>query len=90
LGECDTTNVTYSGTIAPIMASYCTSCHGATAVSDGDGIDLRTYNDVKSNIVRVYGAMSGDPDYMLMPNGVKLDNCTILKVKIWQENDMPQ
>ncbi|HNW53110.1 MAG TPA: hypothetical protein PKN21_02525, partial [Bacteroidales bacterium] len=27
---CDTTNVTYSGTVVPVFAGYCNSCHSSS------------------------------------------------------------
>ncbi len=47
---CDTTTVSYSKTIAPIISVNCTSCHGASAVGfgAGGGIQMDTYTSLKS------------------------------------------
>ena len=88
LGSCDTTNVTYTATIAPIMSSNCTSCHGASA---SGGLDLRTYELVKANVNKVYGSMNHDVGFSAMPQGGSLlDDCTLLKVKVWKDNQTPQ
>src|ERR1035437_2224551 len=43
--SCDTTNVTYTASIVPILQTYCTTCHGATSyASSGGGFKLATYS----------------------------------------------
>ena len=86
--QCDTTNVSYSATISTIMSSYCTTCHGSGA---SGGIDLQTYELVKANASKVYGSINHDDGYVAMPKGgSKLDDCTILQMKVWIDNNMPQ
>jgi hypothetical protein len=86
--QCDTSNVTYTGSISTIMSSYCTSCHGSGA---SGGIDLRTFEEVKAYADRIYGSMSHQSGYTAMPKGgSKLDDCTLLKVKVWIDNNTPQ
>jgi mono/diheme cytochrome c family protein len=89
-GECDTTNVTYNATIAPIMADYCTNCHGADAKSSGGGIDLRTYNAVSANVDKIYSSMNHTSPKPMPKGGSKLNNCIINEVKAWKDNGMPQ
>ncbi|MEZ4981125.1 MAG: hypothetical protein R2769_05965 [Saprospiraceae bacterium] len=43
---CDTTNVTFSGTIAPIMNIYCVGCHGGG--NPQGNISLTNYAEVKT------------------------------------------
>ena len=80
---CDTTNVTYSGTIAPIMASSCNPCHVA---SSGNGVITSDYTNLKitvtnGKLVRDVNWTSGsDP----MPKGgTKLSACVLAKIGIW-------
>ena len=47
---CDTSSVGYSKTVAPIIAQSCNSCHGNSYATDGQGIRLDSYNDLKSYI----------------------------------------
>lgn len=89
-GICDTTNVTYTATVAPIMTEYCTSCHSGSSPSGN--IDLSDYTNVKlyAQDGSLYGSMSHDPNWSEMPQGGnKLDDCTLLKVKIWIDNGTP-
>ncbi|MBM2816203.1 MAG: hypothetical protein HW421_2965 [Ignavibacteria bacterium] len=89
--KCDTTDVSYSKTIAPIISSYCLSCHGATYKADGKNIPLSTYNDVVGIIDKVVGAVQHNPDYSSMPkNSSKLNACRVKAFEIWQANGLKQ
>jgi hypothetical protein len=90
-GSCDTAQVTFSGTVAPILQNYCWSCHAnASAGSFGNNIMLEDYSDVKNHIQAVAGSINHNGNYSPMPkNGSKLDACLIRKVEIWIENGAP-
>lgn len=87
---CDTTTVTYSATIAPLMSASCNSCHGGTAAAGG-GIVLDTYTGVKAyatngrllNSILQNGAASAMPK-----GGSKLPDCSINKVRAWINRGM--
>lgn len=87
---CDTTAVTFSVTIAPILSNSCASCHSnATAASFGSNIKLEAYADVKANIVSLVGSIKQTGGYLPMPkNGGKINACSILSVDIWVRNGM--
>lgn len=81
---CDTSNVTYSGTVSGIMTEYCTGCHGGNSPSDG--IALETYAQVKTfaSSGQLWGTMNHDNGYKPMPQGTpKLDPCTLNKLYAW-------
>ena len=61
--SCDTTNITFSGKVAPIFKANCLSCHGnaAVAAGNGGGVKLEDYSDVKANLNRAYGSMAHLP-----------------------------
>ena len=85
---CDTTNVTYSGTVAPVFAGYCNSCHSSSSPSGGVLTD--NYNSVKTNITRIRGAINHQPGFIFMPqNGGKLSACDLSKIDIWIRLGMP-
>ena len=87
---CDTVNVTYSGTIWPLIENNCYSCHSETNPSSG--IMLNNYDNIAliANAGLLYGVINHEPDYIPMPKGLpKLDNCSINQVKIWIENGAP-
>jgi hypothetical protein len=89
-GICDTTNVTYAATIAPLLNQNCNGCHSGAAPSGN--IDLSNYANVKicADNGSLYGSMIHDPNWSQMPKGgSKLDDCTLLKVKTWIDNGCP-
>jgi hypothetical protein len=83
---CDTTNVTYSGTIAPIMATSCNMCHVASSgnrviTSDYPNLILAIAN---ANFVRDVNWTSGADQ---MPkNGQMLPSCVLAKINKWVKN----
>jgi hypothetical protein len=85
---CDTNNVTYSASVAPVFAGYCNSCHSGSAPSAG--IKTDTYTSVTANIISIRGAINHEPGYLAMPqNGGKLPGCDLTKIDIWIRLGMP-
>lgn len=88
INACDTTNITFHATIAPIFEANCLRCHGnEVALSNGAGIRLQDYADVKTHLDRAYGAMSHQEGFLPMPKDMSalIDECSIRKVRIWKE-----
>ena len=88
INGCDTTNITFHAKVAPIFEANCLRCHGnAVALSNGGGIRLQDYADVKAHLDRAYGDMSHQPNYIPMPLDMSamIDECSIKKVRIWKE-----
>jgi len=84
---CDTTNVTYSGTITPILSNNCNGCHNASFPFAG--IITSNYTDlmVTVNNGRFWGSINHDSGYSPMPkNGSKLSNCNLLKIRKWLDD----
>ena len=95
-GGCDTTNLTYSGTIAPLMGNYCNGCHGDSGNSTG--INLTSYFDsgtddgVKTVAQdgRLWGSVNQDGGFSAMPlGGNRLQECKIDELRIWLDNGYP-
>jgi hypothetical protein len=90
---CDTTNITYNLTIAPILNS-CITCHyKGTSLQTGGGISLADYNDVKIKVDdgHLWGAVAQLSGYKPMPmGGGKLDDCSLLKIQTWINHGAPQ
>ena len=86
---CDTTNVTFSGTIWPLMQSYCTGCHSAT--SPGGGIVIEEYSDVilMANNGTLMGTVRYESGYAPMPPNAALANCRIDQLQKWIDDGMP-
>jgi hypothetical protein len=87
---CDTTNVTFSTTIVPILNNNCLSCHSnANAGSSGNSIALENYSDVKANATAIAGSIKHTGSYSPMPkNGGKLKDCSIKQFDIWVRKGM--
>lgn len=89
--SCDLSNVTFSGTLKPIIQASCLSCHSnSTASSSGGGIRLENYADVKSSASgRLMGAVNHLSGYVAMPQGGgKLTDCEISQLQKWIDNGM--
>jgi mono/diheme cytochrome c family protein len=89
--SCDTTNVTYSGTIVSVLNNNCYSCHSnKTAAGYGNNIRLENYSDVVGNIDRVLGSVKHSAGFSAMPkNGGSIKSCSIDQLDIWVRNRMP-
>lgn len=89
-GVCDTTNVTYSGFVAPLLSNTCVGCHSGPAPSGG--ISLNTHAGVQAVAQngRLLGAITWAAGYQQMPRGSsKLAPCTIDKIKAWIHDGAP-
>ena len=84
VSTCDTTIVTYSASVNPIITASCTGCHsGANAPL---GIKLDVFADVSTNALngKLLGAITHSAGYSPMPkNGAKLSDCNISKISKW-------
>lgn len=89
-GACDTSNVTYSSSIAPLMQNSCVGCHNSTSL--GGGVNLSSYGGVQT--VALNGRLSGSVNhlsgYKAMPQGGnKLSGCNLAKIRIWIDAGAP-
>jgi len=85
--ECDTLNVTYSGTIAPIMETSCNDCHGGSSPSANISTD--TYDGLKeiADDGSLWGAVNHEDNYSPMPKDrPKLNDCDLKQIQIWIDN----
>ncbi len=90
--SCDTTNITYSKTIVPVLQNNgCINCHSGTA-SSGGNIALDTYAAVKvyCNNGRLLGSINQYAGYAAMPlSGNKMNSCDIAKISSWITAGVP-
>lgn len=83
-GGCDSTLFTYSGAVAPLINNYCKGCHNPASL--GGGIDLSTYNGVRSAALngKLLGSIKYTSGYKPMPQGTnKLPDCQIHQIEKW-------
>jgi hypothetical protein len=92
---CDTTNVTYSGTVFPIIDESCSSCHTGSAPQGN--VLLADYESISAAAAipagqpgSLYGAITHNPGNSAMPkNGTKLSDCKISQIKVWIDAGSP-
>jgi hypothetical protein len=89
IGACDTSVVTYSGSIVPLMSNNCIGCH--SGASPSGGISLTSYSDVAvvAGNGKLYGTVAGLSGYSSMPPGVSLNDCLVETIRLWVENGCP-
>jgi hypothetical protein len=86
---CDTSIVTYSGSVSPVLMGNCTSCHSGPNAANGIKLDTRASVLLVGN-ARLLGAINHSAGYSPMPkNGTKLTDCSIAKIRIWLDNGAP-
>jgi mono/diheme cytochrome c family protein len=89
--NCNTTDVSYSTTIAGIVnANGCLSCHGP--VSPVGGFSLDNYAGVKAKVLdgRLFGAVNHSSGFSAMPQGgVRISQCEINQIKSWIDHGAP-
>jgi len=81
---CDTSNVTYAGTVYPNFQQHCFSCHSGAAPEAG--IDLTNYATVEmiAQNGQLLGAIRHSQGFSAMPKGLSpLDSCKIRQIEIW-------
>jgi len=90
-GSCDTTNVTYTNFINPLLANRCTGCH--SGANPSGGLKLTNYAETKASASggKLYGSIAHLAGYKAMPQGgAALTSCYVDKVKAWINKGMPQ
>ena len=85
-GFCDTTTVTYTRNIIPILQSYCYPCHSNTNMIFSNGISLEGYNNTRgwADAGYLVGNIKHDQGFIGMPYGKpKLPACEINTIVAW-------
>lgn len=85
---CDTLNVSFSEVIDPIMTRNCKTCHFQ---GNGTGVTLVSYEDIKASAENgsLLGSIKHEQGWSPMPQGGKMDDCTISKIEAWVNNGTP-
>ena len=88
--KCDTTHVTYSASIVPIIEQNCYECHEQAAPISG--IPLEGYANIKAMVDagRIIGALRHQVGFSAMPKDrPSLPECEILKIEKWIADGAP-
>ncbi|MCB8995555.1 MAG: hypothetical protein H6538_08100 [Bacteroidales bacterium] len=90
LGSCDTLNVSYSGSIVPLMDNNCLSCHSnKTAASKGNDLRLQNYADIVANQDAIIASINHTGKNPMPKNTAKLKTCLIQQFEIWAADGSP-
>ena len=87
---CDTTNVTYSGTIVPLVQQRCGGCHGGA--NPQGGLNLGTHAVLSTLALdgTLAASVTHAPQAIPMPpSGPMLPQCDIDKFLIWIQDGAP-
>ena len=90
--NCDTTNVTYTATIQPVLQSKCATAGCHNAATSSAGINLSTHVGAKAIadnglLLKVTRHESGVAP---MPQGgAKLDDCNLAQIQKWVQDGAP-
>lgn len=88
--DCDTSAVSYSMDIVPILTASCYECHG-NGNNEG-GVSLDPYSNLKiwADAGRVVGAIKHQAGFFPMPkDNPMLTDCKILTIETWVNNGAP-
>ncbi len=87
---CDTTNITYSKTLTPILQNYCLGCHNSTQAQGN--VNLQGYDNVKKYVLAgsFMGSINHQSGYVAMPSStIKISDCNIKQFQKWIDAGMP-
>lgn len=86
---CDTANITYTASIAPIMQTNCNSCHNTTVASGGvitdnaEGLRVVALNGL------LWSSVNWTSAYKMPKDRGKLSDCDLSKINIWIKDGAP-
>jgi hypothetical protein len=89
VGDCDTTNITFSGVVSPIIQVSCAGCH--SGASPGGSISLTNYQQIliQAGNGKLLGSITYSGGLIGMPVSNKLSDCDINAIRVWIKNGAP-
>ena len=86
---CDTSQITFSKTIAPIVETFCKGCHRGP--NPAGEIDFNSFEAIQKSGLNgsLYGAITHNGSYSAMPPNQKLSDCKAEIIRIWVEAGAP-
>ncbi len=87
---CDTANVTYSGTILPILRENCYRCHAGSSTVGPFNLDSYADVSIRAANGQLWGAVSHSNGFVPMPkDAAQLSTCNLAKIKKWLDDGYP-
>jgi hypothetical protein len=86
--SCDTTNVTYTGTLVPILNSSCTGCHSGSNPSGSITLTSIASLQLQVSSGMLMKALTGTGVPIMPPSG-SLSACKTGLFQIWIRTGMP-
>ena len=81
---CDTSMVSFSNFVKPLILKNCLGCHSGNTPSGGLNLENYTGIEILAKNGRLFGAINHDTGFVPMPQGSgKLAQCDIDKIKSW-------
>jgi len=87
--KCDTTHVTYSQTIVPILSANCYICHSASSTESNVKLDSWAGVQVYALNGKLMASINHTGPFPMPKGGSMLDMCSIEKIQRWVENGAP-
>lgn len=87
---CDTSSVTFSSVIQPLIELKCQGCHSGAEPSAG--LSLMSYSDIRNTALSgmLMSSIQGTDGYVLMPyNSSPLPDCQIDQIQDWIDAGAP-
>ena len=92
--DCDSSRITYSGKVKPILKTNCYNCHSTAATANNPSMDfenfanLKTYMDLHFHLDTTYGSQFYNNilhtiGSKAMPPDKKMSACEIRTIKLW-------
>jgi hypothetical protein len=83
-GQCDTTSMSFSADIRPILQNSCIGCHNVNNVNGGVTLDSYLGVQTIANNGSLVGAITSSGGFVAMPyNANPLSDCNISKIRNW-------
>lgn len=79
----DTTNVTFSKTVLPLLETNCVGCHKSGSASGSVLLDTYAHVKIYVDNKKIWGSMNYSPGYIAMPPTQKLNDCQLKVVQKW-------
>ena len=88
--SCDSAKITYSGTIAPMLHTYCAGCHNKNAGSGGIMLDSYASAAANARNGQLIGSVTAMPGFEMMPKyGHPISAGNVAKIRRWIKDGAP-